>query len=112
MPEIRIMNTDNMKKLMIEDSRNNANNSENKGKFSYKGLSRETILSNMELRGGLLKYLKNKPKSRKQATMIVFDDKLFLYGGLSFNGMDDIWMFEISGKLLLNIRKRKQLETN
>ena len=97
MPEIRVMNIDNMKKLIIDDSRNNIVSSSNSGKLAYKGLSRETILLNMEFHGALISHLKNKPKSRKQASMIVYNDKLFLYGGLSSTGMDDFWNFELNG---------------
>jgi hypothetical protein len=96
MPEIRMMNTENNIKKIIEDSRKNELNS-HRGKFSIKGLSRETILSNMEFQGYYITHMKNKPKSRKQSTMILFEDKLYLYGGLSFNGMDDIWVFDLSG---------------
>ena len=97
MPEIRIMNTENnIKKLINEESRKNETTS-TRGKFSYKGLSRDTILSNIEFQGFYLTYMKNKPKSRKQSTITLYDDKLYLYGGLSFCGMDDLWTYDLSG---------------
>ena len=63
----------------------------------HKDYSRDILLSNIELQGYFLSHQKNRPKGRTQATTILIHNKIYLFGGLSCQGLDDLWRYDIKG---------------
>jgi len=65
--------------------------------FFQKDFSRDNLLSNIEMQGYFLSHHKNKPKGRTQATVILIQNKIYIFGGVSCEGLDDMWRYDIKG---------------
>jgi hypothetical protein len=63
--------------------------------------SRENLLSNVEMQGYFLRHHKNKPKGRTQATVTLIQNKIHIFGGLSCEGLDDMWIYDIKGNIII-----------
>ena len=63
-----------------------------------KNNSRVSILENLELQGFYIGIQKNRPKGRTQSSMVVVDSKVYMFGGLSSLGLDDMWRYDLKGK--------------
>jgi hypothetical protein len=67
-----------------------------------KNFSREQVLnSGIELKGTLYDKVKNKPKARAQASLTLFDSKLYLFGGVNNSAMNDLWLCDIYGMMFI-----------
>jgi hypothetical protein len=44
-----------------------------------------------------LNNVKNKPKARKKTTIVLNKDKMWMFGGLSNEKLNDLWMIDLNG---------------
>jgi hypothetical protein len=44
-----------------------------------------------------LNNVKNKPKARKKTTIVINKDKMWMFGGLSNEKLNDLWMIDLNG---------------
>ena len=65
-----------------------------------KNISREQVFSSgIEFKGKNINHLKFKLKSRAQATMTLYDNKLYIFGGLNNSSLGDLWINDFTSKL-------------
>jgi len=64
--------------------------------------SRENLFSNLFFPGKYIYYQTNRPYSRGQATLSSVGNHLYLFGGLSFERLNDMWRCDTASKNILN----------
>ena len=50
----------------------------------------------MYFKGSHITYSKNKPKSRSQASCLIYDNLMLIFGGLNSQGLEDLWICNLS----------------
>lgn len=51
----------------------------------------------MELQGFYIGSYKIRPRGRTQTSLILTNSKIYMYGGLSSTGLEDLWKFDLKG---------------
>lgn len=65
-------------------------------------MARTTTFENLELQGKYLATQKNKPIARHQSACFKYNNKVYLFGGLSHTKLDDLWVCDIKSTYLLS----------
>ena len=59
-------------------------------------MSREQYFkTSLFFQGKNLNYSKNKPKSRSQASCLIYENIMLIFGGWNSQGLDDLWLCDI-----------------
>ena len=63
------------------------------GNNKSKGVDRNELL----YFATVLNNVKNKPKARKKSAIVLNKDKMWMFGGLSNEKLNDLWMIDLNG---------------
>lgn len=75
-----------------------------------KNISRDQILtSGIELKCTQIDKVKNKPKARAQATLTLYENKIFVFGGINNISLGDLWVNDING-IFINLLRLLLME--
>ena len=71
-----------------------------------KNISREQVFnSGLEFKGKTINHLKFKLKSRAQASMTLFESKLYIFGGINNSSLGDLWVNDFTSNLIYKNRQ-------